>query len=163
MEDIDSEYAEARRLREDRDFVGAAKAFRRIADAFPDRSVFRLLAAASWERAGMLNEALCESELAVEAEPNSYLPRRELGKYLLSSRKLPEARRELLHSIAIKPTATAHLYLALLFYELNDLETAEQHAVLSTQLAPDFGDAFYKLGAKWLENSEIVSCIIIRK
>ncbi len=51
-----------------------------------------------------------------------------------------------MNSIAIKPAATAHIYLAQLFYEINDLESAEQHAALSTQIEPDLGDAFYTLG-----------------
>ena len=142
----DDIFTRAEQLETQGKFASAAEEYSQLAEMYPEKQVFRLLAADAWARAGDLSSAIEESKRATELAPEYHLAFRSLGRYFLDADNRAEAEPALRRSVSITPTATAHIYLARLHLRNKDVRQAEQEAQNALALAPDMDEAHYTLG-----------------
>jgi len=103
----------------------------------PSPMVDHLKKAKGFEEEGDIDAAVKEAELAMEANPNSSRPIRELGYYYFKKDNLKEAERWLLKAAEMNyMDVFAFHYLGELYLKLNDIENAHRYFEKAMKISP---------------------------
>jgi len=103
----------------------------------PPPMVYHLKKAKGSEEEGDIDAAIKEAELAMEANPNSSRPIRELGYYYFKKDNLKEAERWLLKAAEMNyMDVFAFHYLGELYLKLNDIEKAQYYFEKAMKISP---------------------------
>jgi len=103
----------------------------------PPPMVYHLKKAKGSEEEGDIDAAIKEAELAMEANPNSSRPIRELGYYYFKKDNLKEAERWLLKAAEMNyMDVFAFHYLGELYLKLNDIENAHRYFEKAMKISP---------------------------
>jgi tetratricopeptide (TPR) repeat protein len=103
--------------------------------------------AVALQKAGRLQEAIAEYELALPAESNNVWFHYNFGTALQQVGRPAEAIDQWQQAIGIKPDyAEAHNNLGSALAQMGRLDEAVQHYQLAVRAKPDFVDAYYDLG-----------------
>jgi len=103
----------------------------------PPPMVYHLKRAISFEEEGDIDAAVREAGLAMEANPKSSRPIRELGYYCFKKDNLKEAERWLLKAAEMNyMDVFAFHYLGELYLKVNDIEKAEQYFEKAMKISP---------------------------
>lgn len=103
----------------------------------PSPMVFHLKEAKRFEENGDMDAAIEEGELAVDANPTSSRPPRELGYYYFKKGDLKEAEKWLLKAARMNSLDVfAFHYLGELYLKVNDIESASQYFEKAMSINP---------------------------
>ena len=103
----------------------------------PPPMVDHLKKARGFEDEGDIDEAVMEAKLAMEANPNSSRPIRDLGYYYFKKDDLKEAERWLLKAAEMNyMDVFAFHYLGELYFKVNDIEKAQYYFEKAMKISP---------------------------
>jgi tetratricopeptide (TPR) repeat protein len=148
MNTIDLMYDRARWETKQLHFSIAADLYRQIIDKLPfgrARVPFHLLAAEANLDAGREREAIDDCHAAIAIDSHSSLAWRTLGRILLEGGKLVDAERSLQKCIAIEPSRSAYIYLAIISLNANRIEEAESFCRQAIAMDSEFAEAYLNL------------------